>query len=896
MLNRYPALIDCAPLETVEFTGTLAQYFDQIGENWRDRAIQRWTVSVNGNPVPPNRWEATQISPEDEVQVRLLPRGGVVNFIRKIDPIMNWLLKSTAVKQNNPNSVSGRNLETASGTANVAKLNEIVPELAGRFIRYPDYLTPPRRYFADVREQWLEFLCCIGPGRYEILPENVKIGETTFAALGADASYQIFEPGQSMAGLAAQDIWYSAPEVGNTSSGTAGLEIPTEYTGSQDGGTVATEFAFNGNAITITQPSDGHWAEGLRVGSRITAIKLPLPYTVSGISVDRITGNFQELLPLAVDNQVQVEGVPIGASSVRIAAMELDAAGNGWVELKDAAGDPITTIPSGTQYITFRTAGITYYTVTAKSGKTINVQKWAGSPTPIPPPGWPGFANVTSTSATIDADTSSFSGDWTGLYAATPKRETTTSTQLDFFFTGGLSEIDEETGDIGEHSVQVEIAYRDRFAGGSFSSVFRTFTAATPDAIGFTVTVNHPAMAPEFQVRRLGVGSAASNINEKVQWIGLRAYMMAKTSYPNWTTMFVRIRSGGKVASGAENKINVIATRILPTMQADGTFGAPVPTRDISAFVRYIAHSIGYTDDDIDIPELLRLHNTWTARGDVFNNVYDSTTVKEAINDALSSGMSEMTVDQGMIRPVRDEPRTMLEQPYSPQNMTGPLKRTWKSKRHDDFDGVDVEYMDENTWTRETVQCRLPGDLGVKPEKIKVKATTRLAAWRIGMRRRRIQKYRTWTYQFDTEMDALNSRYWSYVPLIDDIKGYGKSCILVSITAAGGQALLQVTEPLQWEAGAQHVVAYRKPDGKLAGPFLASPGPTEYHILAPIPTPWPVVTLKHEPPHVYFGPQDKWTFPALITNVNPKGRDAVSVAAVNYSDQVYVDDDNAPPA
>ncbi len=144
-------------------------------------------------------------------------------------------------------------------------------------------------------------------------------------------------------------------------------------------------------------------------------------------------------------------------------------------------------------------------------------------------------------------------------------------------------------------------------------------------------------------------------------------------------------------------------------------------------------------------------------------------------------------------------------------------------------------------------------------------------------------------------MDALNSRYLSYVPLIDDIVGYGKSSILMSIAPSGDQALLQVTEPMVWEPGAQHVVAYRKPDGKLAGPFPAAPGPTSYHILAPVPAPWPVVTLKHEPPHVYFGPQDKWTFPALITGVTPSGRDAVSVSATNYSSLVYVDDDNFAP-
>lgn len=904
MINHYYALTECESALCVDFTGMLGQFFDQLDKGWRERSIQPRTVSVNGTPVPAIRWDTTHVSTEDDVQVRLIPRGGVVNFIRKVDPIMNWLMKSMTPKQQQQgSSQSGQKLETASATANVAKLNEVVPELAGRFIRYPDYLTPPRRYFAAPREQWLEFLCCIGPGRYQVLPEDVKIGETTFASLGGDASYEIFEPGQDMAWLPASDIWYSAPEVGSTSSGTAGLEIPTEYTGTDDGGTVATEFAFNGNQITITAPLDGHWASGMRVGSRVSSITLPLQYNVTrrvqtpGQTdfIDRFFGNFQELMPLAIDSPVGVSFPITGTAFIK--DMDLDASGQGWIELRTSFNADVNPFPTSTQSLTFKTGTAHYYEVVSVTGKTITVRKFIGTPAPLPQPNWLGFANVTSSFAEVVADSSSFAGDWTGLYAATPKKETTTTTQLDFFFTGGLSRIDEESGDIEEHSVEIEIAYRDRFAGGPFTTIVKTYTAATPDAIGFTETISHPSMAPEFQVRRLGVGSASSSINEKIQWVGMRAFMMVKTSYPDWTTMFVRIRSGGKVAANAENKINVVATRILPTMQADGSFGAPMPTRDISAFVRHIAQTIGYTDDDIDIPELLRLHNTWTARGDTFNHVYDATTVKEAINAALGAGMAEMTVENGMIRPVRDEPRTAFEQPYSPQNMTGPLRRSWKSKRHDDFDGVDVEYMNEDTWTKETVKCRLPGDLGAKVETLKLTGVTkRDYAWRIGMRRRRELKYRIWNYSFATEMDALNSRYLSYVPLIDNIEGYGKSCILESITASGGQALLQVTEPMQWEEGTQHVVAYRNPEGKLVGPFNATPGPSPYHILAPIPTPWPVVTLKHEPPHVYFGPQDKWTFPALITGVTPNGREAVSVTAVNYSELIYLDDDNFAPA
>ena len=54
-----------------------------------------------------------------------------------------------------------------------------------------------------------------------------------------------------------------------------------------------------------------------------------------------------------------------------------------------------------------------------------------------------------------------------------------------------------------------------------------------------------------------------------------------------------------------------------------------------------------------------------------------------------------------------------------------------------DLDGVDVEYFSRSTWAWETVECRWPGDLGAKVEKIKMPGfSDKTRAWRFGMRRR----------------------------------------------------------------------------------------------------------------------------------------------------------------
>jgi len=233
---------------------------------------------------------------------------------------------------------------------------------------------------------------------------------------------------------------------------------------------------------------------------------------------------------------------------------------------------------------------------------------------------------------------------------------------------------------------------------------------------------------------------------------------------------------------------------------------------------------------------------------------------------------------------------------YTPQNMTSPLQREFVVNGPDDFDGVDVEYTDKRTWQVETVQCRLPGDAGLRVEAMQLEGVTdRDKAWRIGMRRRRAQKYRRYALKFSTEMDALNSRYMSYAALGDDTPGYAKSAILEAVAPSGSGQLLVSSEPFDWSAGGTHVVALRKPDGILSGPYTAT-RIDDYRFTIPTPLDFvPDLSLAIEPPHILFGPLYRWNYPALIVDISPDGRSGVNVSGVNYDSRVYDDDNGFAP-
>lgn len=585
-----------------------------------------------------------------------------------------------------------------------------------------------------------------------------------------------------------------------------------------------------------------------------------------------------------------------GGSPVGVTGDETTSAAEAEMTLSYASGDPVVGFTQNAARMAIGYEGMLYL---IDGATTSEIELTRLDDEGNADGSWPGFDTVTTTDAVIYVTGTSAQVGWAGPFTACPDGEVATELEVDLFFPIGLAYISGD-GDVRRAHQSVQLQYREAGSTDGWTSVNYSFSNYTLDQLGYTRTVTLPAaIRPEVRMRRTGSPSGQKGKRD-VEWYGLRSKIDHPTSYP-WTTIAVKLKNSNKIASQSENKINLIAERKLPVFDGSDWSVTNEETRDIAPALRYIRHSIGGTDADIDMDELERLDAVWKARGDKFDFIFDETTVRDALKTVLRAGMSELTLDQGRILPVRDEPRTTFEsgQGFSPQNMTTPLVRSFQANRPDDADGVDVEFTNRTNWSKETVECRLPGDLGLKVEKIRLDGVTdRTQAYQIGMRKRLAMKYRRWEYSFDTELDGLNASYMSYVPILDDLPQYGQSSILLAIEDAGSSgALLTVSEPMDWsDSGASYVVAYRNPDGTVAGPWAATRGDDDYHIIADIPLPWPDLTARQEPPHVYFGTTERWAFKSLITSVRPRGMLGASVTATNYDDRVYDYDDQTPPA
>lgn len=674
--------------------------------------------------------------------------------------------------------------------------------------------------------------------------------------------------------------WNDVTEVGSSSNGSAGLELTTAVAITP--GYTATSQQFNGYMVTIPSgagnfPAD--WTSGL-----IVQIIVPYQYEFidGGIDRDIIRGDSLNMLNPEVGDSIQIFGTNAGNYIVH-SFTPTDGASPAEMTLSFENGNPVTALSLGAIATTIGPKGLRYR-ITAANTSQITVDRLTSSgATDID---FSGFDFLETALSSIILDPSSLTGGFRGPFAMCPDGEKTTSIEWDIFYPSGLIGLGVKDGYRYAITSNTFLEWRDMDIAGAWTVVSKTFSSASLDAVGVTYRIDLPyPMRAEARVRR--GPNPSTEWNDACVWYGARSLLQGPTSYADVTVISINARGGDRLSAQSESMVSVEATRKLPLL-VNGSWTAPQTTRDIAPFVAYVSKSLGYTDTDLDLNELARLDAIWKSRQDYYDQATNSNgTAKAVINDALACGFAELTIDNGLLRPARDEPRTVFESMYSHQAMTSNLERDFTAIRPDDYDGVDVEYTDGVSWQVETVECRLPGDLGMRAMKIKADGcTNRTHAWRIGMRQRRALKYRRWDYSWSTELAALNSRYLSYVQVSDDVPGYAQSAIMISYD----NGLVESSEAFDWSDAGPHYIYVRRADGSSSGPYIATKV-DDFHLRIPGLDFVPDTDLDIEPPHLLFGIGYK----VLITSISPSGLDSARVEAVAYNDQVYVNDNDQAP-
>ena len=926
-VSIYKSAFDKDPSHELQAEGKLLDWLiDNVSGFDPLSSWQPFSVLINGVLVDQRYWPVTRIKSSDVVEWRAMPQDPASWTIATWITIASATISAASLVYSmtmrrgaggsNNYGTQGSEITSASASANQPKLFGVVPELFGTHIRYPDYLNQPRKWFSGLKEQSMDVLMAVTIGYVDLPISRMFIGETNFKTFDCFLNYSLFDPGVNVSSHQAHKCWYNAPEVGYTDS-SSGLRLEAGAYGTRY--MAGSQYVISGEQITIpigsgSPPAD--WEVGNKV--KITTPNIPFSVTAAGSGVrDPIAGEFSKL-SLAVNDTIIISGASANNGTYKIVtytagvdpapdSMTLDKWETRIIDNVSTTGwFPATALTAGSFTGDIQKEG-QLYEIDALITETVDTTEVLTGfsftrlllDNETADPTWAGFQNNgTITNATIELDPSQVVGGWLGWFPVCQLGETTSLIEWDITAPNGFGKINNDGG-IEGRSRQIQYQIRRVGETGTVIDNYYTIAGASRDQLGWSPQVSVTNGRYEMRVRRIGAEDTATNSMDTINWFGLKSLLQSPTSYAGITTLALTLTGSDTIAAQTENKINVIPQRKLQIVQ-DGAFTtARYPTNDIAPVVRYIAHSVGYDDTQIDIAELIRLDAIWRARGDTFKYIYDSNVVvRDAINTALNVGFSEMTVSQGKIKPVRDEPRDMLNaHMYTPQNMTKTLKTSFSVVTPEESDGIRVTYVDEDTWEEATVLCLLPSDSGFKLDEITIDGvTTRDKAYQLGMRQRSIQFHRRKKYTFSTEMDALNSEYFSTAILGDDIPSYAQSAIMWSVQSQGtDKALIQSSEIFTWKDGAAHVVSWRKANGKISGPFPCTKV-SDFYLLATIGSePLPTINGTQEPPHLLFGTSTEYGYPAIVTKVAPSGRFDIAVEAVNYSANVYTYDDATAP-
>ena len=489
------------------------------------------------------------------------------------------------------------------------------------------------------------------------------------------------------------------------------------------------------------------------------------------------------------------------------------------------------------------------------------------------------FTGTTGVSAVIDQVTAVTEGEWIGPFQACPSSEVTGTIFLDFLFQGGLGK-ENEDGGIDRWDVWVDIEWR-QVGTENWSRIHADQYANTRDDIGNTITISvGSSYTPEVRVRRANKDSDSSTVRDTVYWQSLKSELPAKTSYAKVSTMAIRIRGDETLAGSAENQINTLQTRYLEAW--DGSqWLEEAPTRDIAPVAAYIIRNSKHPDSVLRLAEIAELDAKWKAAGQQFNGLFDTvTTAGEALSRGLQCGFGKHYLAKGQVHMMVDEPREALGLQFTPSNTTK-IVESGSLGGYNTFDGVKVEYTDNETWLPAFVECVLPENIGDNLSSVRLYGCTdRDLAYRFGMRKASEMQYLKRTWSVDTELEGLNA-------------ALGDKCTVPNRKTQSGlceayaDRLLTLSSSVMFEEDETYYIGVRKLDGTISGPYPCTQV-DEYTVLLNDDLDFvPEFYAATDPPMYAFGTSEQWSTPVVVQKITPSNSNKTSLSFIAYDERIF---------
>ncbi|HED2543454.1 host specificity factor TipJ family phage tail protein [Raoultella planticola] len=546
-----------------------------------------------------------------------------------------------------------------------------------------------------------------------------------------------------------------------------------------------------------------------------------------------------------------------------------------------AAGAAFSGIPEGTQRLSLAHRG-NEYRISEADGTTATVQRIIDGAVDAY---WPGFSPRTM----IDYAATGINDNntWMGPFLACPENEVVDAFEVNFSFPSGICGFDSKGKKRIRHC-EWEIQYRVYGSGTGWTSKQGVYALQNVNGLGFTerIDLDSPGLVEVRCRRRNEQGS--NNARDSMFWHALRGRLLARpSSYAGVTLMAATVETGGVLAAQSDRRVSVVGTRIYATGAA----------RSISGALYHVGDSLGLAMDTeaIDV-----LESTYWAPGSEYFDYAtgDSISALEMLQKITNAGKSYFLLSDGLASVGREGVKNWAGI-ISPHEMTEELQTTFSAPSADDYDGVDVTYINGTTWAEETVQCRTPDN--PTPRKVEKYTLDGVLdpnrAYRIGMRRLMKYLHQRLGHTTSTELDALVYQFGDRILLTDDIPGNKTvSSLVVDMSTDGGQTTFSVTEPLDWSfENPRAIVRYQ--DGSASG-LLVVTRVGDYELSVPWQASFDDIVLEDpyiEPPRLIFCNSTRSYYDAIFDEIGSPSDGTCAITARQYSEIFYQYDDAIYP-
>ena len=232
-IKVYPNKLDTQLFETcyAEPGITLHDWLIKTVPAYYESKEPLFSAIINDEYYELSLWKSYKLQEQDDVKLIVEAKGVIAYAVIAIIAVGVAIYASNQIPDNyNSTTPDGSSIYDINTQGNKPRLMGVIPEGAGRHLIFPDYLTMPRREYIN-NEQWLYLMLCVGKGEYEILPEEITIGNTPVNRYVGDVDYQVFGPGEDVTAHEAHRNVYTSSEVGST-AGTNGIELKGKVTNS----------------------------------------------------------------------------------------------------------------------------------------------------------------------------------------------------------------------------------------------------------------------------------------------------------------------------------------------------------------------------------------------------------------------------------------------------------------------------------------------------------------------------------------------------------------------------------------------------------------------------------------------------------------------------------------